>query len=65
MRSSHCLALDIARKNSKRNAIAAASAGAFFGRRARLICEAPKSANIFNGFLLAPIKEKIPALNSI
>jgi hypothetical protein len=29
MRSSHCLAFDIARKNSKRNAIAAASAVAF------------------------------------
>jgi hypothetical protein len=29
MRASSCLALDITRKNSKRNAIAAAFAGAF------------------------------------
>jgi hypothetical protein len=59
MRVSLCLAPDITRKNSKRNAISAASAGAFPPRGAVNF----RSANIFNGFFRVPVKKKNPALN--
>jgi hypothetical protein len=53
--------LIIARKNSERNAIAAARAAAVSAPR--LVNS--RVRNIFNGFLLVPVNEKIPALNSI
>jgi hypothetical protein len=52
---------DITRKNSERNAIAAASAAAVWAA----VVVNRRDRNIFNGFERVPVNEKIPALNSI
>jgi hypothetical protein len=49
------------RKNTGRDAIAAACAAAVRLRASVNL----RAQNIFNGLLLVPVNEKIPALNSI
>jgi hypothetical protein len=54
-------AIDYKRKNTERDAIAAACAAAV---SAAYVVNS-RSRNIFNGLLLVPVNEIIPALNSI